>query len=138
MELRPNDQFSLLPNDLIFTVRTEYQDATTTSLETALASQTVDHDRSGETGSVVSKTSSSHDGNVTDLAMAVAGTDQAPTVSNVRSEASIGNSGRTRKLPSWLLSSSGDIEAKPKAKDRSLSAATSGMHAGSCTATSET
>ena len=55
MELGPNDQFSLLPNDLIFTVRTESQDTTTASLEATLATQAADNDPSGETGSVVSK-----------------------------------------------------------------------------------
>ena len=59
VELGPNDRFSLLPNDLVFMVRTESQNVTSSSLDTAWVAQMVaDNDPCDETGSVVSKTSS--------------------------------------------------------------------------------
>ena len=51
MELGPNDQFSLLPNDVIFEVRFKFHDTTPASSEAASVEQAVD-DPSGETGNV--------------------------------------------------------------------------------------
>ena len=139
MELGPNDQFSLLPNDVIFEVRFRFKDTTTASPEAASVAQAVDNDPSGETGSVVSKTSSHSVGDFTKSAVATAGADQAPTVGNVKSETSVGSFGRTRKLPNWLLSLPGDKEPKPSATVQSLSAtASSKTNGGSYTATCET
>lgn len=104
MELSPSDQFSLLPNHLIFTVRIQSQD-TTASLDVAPVMQPADNDPGCQTDTAVNKASSSHDSDQPEPAVLTVDADQTPAMGTLTSETSVVSSGKTRKLPSWLLSS---------------------------------